>query len=95
MGTANGISGTNVLQLKLRTLLQRNSWGKRPDETSRCGGPRMASALGGGCLANSFPHWVGAGSCHFVIAASRYVSANASEEISIRWIPVAVRSSSF
>ena len=84
MGTANGISGTNVLQLKLRTPLQRNSWGKRPDETSRCGGPRMASALGGGCVANSFPHWVGAGSCHSLMAASRYVSANAWEEISIR-----------
>ena len=94
MGTANGISGTNVLRLKLRTLLQTNSRDKCPDEMSRCGGPSMASALGGGCLANSFPHWVGAGSCHFLIAASRYVSANASEEISIRWIPVVVRSSS-
>ena len=84
MGTANGISGTSVLQLKLRTPLQRNSWGKRPDGTSRCGGPRMASALGGGCVANSFPHWVGAGSCHSLMAASGYVSANASEEIFIR-----------
>ena len=26
----------------------------RPDEMSRRGGPRMASALGGGCVANSF-----------------------------------------
>ena len=51
--------------------------------------------IGGCCLASSFPHWVGAGSCYSLIAASRYVSANAWEEISIRWIPVAVRSSSF
>ena len=54
MGTANGISGTNVLWLKLPTPLQTNSWDKRSDEMSGCGGPRMASALEGPWLCSKF-----------------------------------------